>query len=323
MKLNKTLILWGAAVFLILAYIFSFAFIQKNDKRKSFKTAYVNSKYVNDINKFQLTKNEGVLFFTKHDGKWYVQQNDKDDFIPADKERIQKFLSELIKVRNIYKISDSINTFDAQNFSSDDSYCIKYQTSSKIFSELLFGKMDFAQISRYFMNGKSAAVYETDTSLDVFSSVSVQNWSDPNIVSKALVGNVSIKEVQSIKVILGNKQKLLTSSSENFYDICSKFLDLRHGGIFYDSDSEQETSSSANLESNASKTFEEPLFIELEFGNKSSADFLIEQKGEGTFKVHCTYKFEKGRSSGNSNSTIEYNVKISSWTYNKIKEIML
>ncbi|MCR4954638.1 MAG: hypothetical protein K6A43_11265 [Treponema sp.] len=317
MKLNRTLILWGVAGFLILAYILSFAFVQKTDKRKSFKTAYVNAKYKNEINKFKLTKNDESIFLTKQDGIWYVQQNGKNDFIPASQERVQKFIAELIKVRNMYKITDSIQGQNSYIFTLDDAFCIKYQTSLENFPELLFGKMDFAQISRYFMTGKAATVYETDTAIDVFSSVSVQNWSEPYIVSRSLIGNLTAKDVQSVSVSYGNQKKTHNSSSENFYDICTKFLDLRHGGIFYEENAEGASSDELNVSSNAHSTSDEPLFINLEFGNKSSAEFLIEQKGEGVYKVHCVYKFDRKK------SQISYNVKISSWTYNKIKEIML
>ena len=74
--------------------------------------------------------------------------------------------------------------------------------------EIIFGKTDFSQSSRYFMNGKNLNVYEVDSSLEKYLTFSEQLWYEPYIVSKETLNNISYKDIQRIKVIYDNKTKV-------------------------------------------------------------------------------------------------------------------
>ena len=303
-KINKTFYFLASTIILLLLYIFSFFLSSTNDKRKALKSAYVNPKYENQINKIELQKGNECLILTKQNGKWFTAQKENAIFIPADSSRIEKFIKELIKVRNMYKISDKITKDNAFGF-DDSQFCVKYQTESTVFPALYFGKTDFSQVSRYFMSEKYAAVYESDVFLDVYLTTSIQNWCEPFIISNEVTG-IKAENIQSISVFYDGKKYLKDSSSQDFLSNCQKLLELRHGGSYI----EDEESVNQDFEA-------EKLEFILYFGNKTSASFTITQVSESSFKVACHYDFER------TSSFIDYQLKISLWTYNKIKEIIL
>lgn len=277
----------------------------KKNHRTLLKTAYVNAKNEDKINQIWITKNESTLILQKQAGIWYVVEEKSSNFIPADSKKVQNFINELIKVRNLYKISDRIKAGNAFGFDSPDGVTVKYQTEAAVYPRLYFGSLDFAQISRYFMTEKNTAVYQSDTNLDVYLSSSVQMWSEPFIFSQNLSSIQDARSVQTIKIEAEEKKSILDSSSPDFYDVCSRFMEFRHGGPF----SAEKSTENSDEKSDLKLTFS--------LGNKAQAEFSFYQLEEGLVKVFCKYNFER------SASSVSYDLKISSWTYNKIKEIML
>ncbi|MCR4735707.1 MAG: DUF4340 domain-containing protein [Treponema sp.] len=299
---KRSFILWISAGLLILLFFLSFLSVNKKDKREVLKTAYVNSKYENTIEKISISKEGKTLFLNKKNGIWFVADQDFLDFLPADQKKVESFIKELIKVRNLYKISDKIEENNSYGFDSASSFIIKYQTSSQNFPDLIFGNTDFSQVNRYFMTGKSASVYEADTQLDIYSSSSLAVWTEPYILSKAITSIQNEKDIQAIEVDFNGQKKILNSQSTDYSSICAKFLELRHGGAYNPAD---------DLFTDSNK---EKLTLKIELGNKTSVDFTLEPCSESSFKIHSLYKGSR---------LIEYDVKVSLWTYNKIKEIML
>ena len=146
------------------------------------------------------------------------------------------------------------------------------------------------------MTGKSAAVYEIDSSLNNYLSLSPQLWFDPYIISKALEKNLTYKDIQRIKVDFEGKPSVITTKTDGFADKVSKFIELRHGG-------KTEYKSIGSPE----------LTITLEKGDKSEITVSIfATENQSEYNIETTY----------SETEIKVNTKISLWTYNKIKEIM-
>ena len=121
-----------------------------------------------------------------------------------------------------------------------------------------------------------------------------------NLVDNAIKYTEENDEINS-KTIYENSKFSKSNSDENWYESVNKLLDLRHGGqIIYDE--------FENLE----------LSLKIELGNKNS--ILLEfyrTENESEINLKAVY-FENLK-----NQKYETAVKISSWTYNKIKEIML
>ena len=279
-------ILIGLAAILAILYVLSFTkSCTSTDKREKVKTALVNQKYKDSIESIILQDATGTLVLKNIGSFWTVARDTESIYgpiqlrvdIPASPERINNFIEELIKVRNLYKISDKINSNSSLGLTNGTEFHIRYNytnesSDSESFQELIFGNQDFSLSSRYLMTGSNTQIYEIDTSLDTYLTTSVQSWAEPYIISREIIS----PDIQTI-----------TASS----------TDEAHKGI-------------------KSETL---LGLDIENGDKSSIKIKINPLAnqESTYLVETNYFDSEGELIYNSYSTI------SSWTYNKIKEITL
>ncbi len=291
-KNNKILIVLAA----ILAALYILSFTRSctsKDSREKIKTSLVNQKYKESITSFELQDATGSLTITNKGDFWTVGT------LPASNERMQAFINNLITIRNLYKISDKINQNSTLGLTTGTEFHLKYSTQDTS-HELIFGNQDFSLSSRYMMTEKSTQVYEIDSSLDTYLTTSVQNWAEPFIVSQLVFGKITSQDIQRTSVI---NQNHLTSISDH-----QKLLDLRHGGI-----PEEELLSALQNSKTPDTT------ITLELGNKNEIELKIyPTKSENEYIVMTEYQKQKGYSPYYTSVS-----KISSWTYNKIKEITL
>ena len=310
LRKNKNLIFLYAAV-LILAVLYMLSFIKKTDRRKPVNTALINSKYTNSIYKIQLSNSEGSLELTKTDGIWFAE-----DF-PADAERINNFLNNLTKIRTLYKLQEiksnssakSGNLNELYGFDEANKFVLRYFYNESDFSEIIFGKNDFSQTSRYLMSSKSTAVYEADDSLETYLSISKQIWCEPYLISHIIPGKITSDLIQNIKINYQDKESIKNSKTENWEINTTKLLDLRHGGF---SSSETQSQSAQFTQNQAEMT------LSIELGNKNSIVLKIApSENAQEYQVRTEYYLN------NPQKIFICNSKISLWTYNKIKEIML
>ncbi len=318
-KQNKNLIFLYALV-LILALLYLLSFVKKTDKRKAVNTALINSKYQDSINKLQLSNAQGLLEITKKDGIWFA-----GDF-PADSERVNNFLKNLTKIRTLYKLqelksnkasqSESLN--EIYGFDEANKFVLRYFYNESDFMDLIFGKNDFSQTSRYLMTSKSTAIFEVDNLLEPYLTLSRQIWCEPYMISHIIPGKIDSDMIMKIKINYDNNEIIKDSQSENWKTNCSKLLDLRHGGF-------QELNKNGNTETSTDSTFEKnqaEMILSLELGNKNSIKITISpddnsSENIGQYQVQAQYYLNA------SNQIFTCNSQISLWTYNKIKEIML
>lgn len=283
------------AAILAALYVLSFTrSCTSKDSREKIKTSLVNQKYKDSITSFELQDATGSLTITNKGDFWTV------DTLPASNERMQSFINNLTTIRNLYKISDKINKNSTLGLTTGTEFHLKYSTQDTS-HELIFGNQDFSLSSRYMMTEKSTQVYEIDSSLDTYLTTSVQNWAEPFIVSQLVFGKITSQDIQRTSVI---NQNHLTSISDT-----QKLLDLRHGGI----PGEEELLSALQNSKTPDTT------ITLELGNKNEIELKIyPTKSENEYIVMTEYHKQKGDSPYYTSVS-----KISSWTYNKIKEITL
>jgi hypothetical protein len=152
------------------------------------------------------------------------------------------------------------------------------------------------------MSGKNTTVYQIENSLDTFLTTSLQFWSEPYIVSRQII-NINKDSVQSIKVKYKNQTTSFSASQNNFTNKCFDFLELRHGGV-----ATQSEIFNANQENKQ---------LELIFENGDKTSFRI-----NCFELEDTIILETIYNLNNAKTTTIY-TKVSKWTYNKIKEILL
>lgn len=289
-----------SCIILVLLVTYVASFFKTTDKRKKINTALVNTKYLPSITEIDLSQNGDELRLIKKNEIWFLDAGSgtNPELIPVEQKRVDNFLQELSKTRTAYKISDKIEKNNAYGLTDGSELVLRYYySSSESYYELIFGNNDFSQTSRYFMTGKTAAVYEIDSSLNNYLSLSPQLWYDPYIISKALQKNLSYKDIQRIKVDYEGKPSVITTKADGFSDKVLKLIELRHGG-------KTEYKSIGSPE----------LTLTLEKGDKSEITISIfATENQSEYNVETIH----------SETRIKVNTKISLWTYNKIKEIML
>ncbi len=292
-KNNKILLI--IASILTILYVLSFTrACTSKDNREKIKTSLVNQKYKDSITSFELQDSAGEIKITNKGDFWTVGT------LPASDQRMQTFINNLITVRNLYKISDKINKNSTLGLTTGTEFHLKYSTQDTS-HELIFGNQDFSLSSRYMMTEKSTQVYEIDSSLDTYLTTSIQSWAEPFIISQLVFERITPQDIQRTTVINQNHLSEITDYQ--------KLLDLRHGGI----PDEEELLSVLQTNQTPDTT------ITLELGNKKEIELKIyPAKSSSEFIVMTEYHKQKGDTPYYTSVS-----KISSWTYNKIKEITL
>lgn len=291
---KNTKILIGLTAFLTLLYLMSFTkSCTSKDSRERIKTSLVNPKYKDSITSFELEDAAGSLTIN-YNGQFWTAGS-----LPASPERIQNFLEDLTTIRNLYKISDKISQKSTFGLTNGTEFHLRYNTEDS-FHELIFGNQDFSLSSRYLMTEKNTQVYEIDNTLDKYLSTSLQSWAEPFIISQVVLGKIKADDIQRTQVIKHEENHISSISDPQ------KLLDLRHGGY------PDFTTDELNK-----VTLEKPqLTITLELGNKNEIEIqLYKSENENDFIVLTEYKSQKDTSPVFTSAS-----KISSWTYNKIKE---
>ena len=298
---NRILLIITAV--LALFYGLSFVKTSAKDKREKIKTSLVNPKYKDSITSFELSDAAGSIKLINKGTFWTVEN------LTASSERVENLIENLIKIRNLYKISDKITQNSSFGLTNGTEFHLRYSTDQD-FHELVFGNQDFSLSSRYLMTEKNTKVYEIDSSLDNYLSTSVQSWSEPYLISHVAAGNIKAEDIQTISVIENQKNEndsqRLTKITDN--QAIAKLFDLRHGGI------------ASNEEADSAIEKAPQLILTFELGNKKSIVLKIyesENQNETNYIVISEYKNTSGYTDYKSLS------KISGWTYNKIKETIL
>ncbi len=305
-KTKLNCILFILSIFLLILYFLSFSKLNSNqtniDKRKSIKTAIINSKNIQKINKIEITQGQENLVLLKIESNWFVQNN-----IPCQILKIETMLDDLSKTREIYKRSEKITDKTDFGFNDEKTVHFKYFLDDGNYKEVLFGKYDFSKTSRYMISTGTTSVYEIDSSVDIYLSTLLQNWAEPFIISQELIGNIKSTDIQKITITKDSDyKKVLNSKSDNYSEITSKLLILRHGG-----------SGNINLDSS------EFLYqFNYELGNKN---YIIQSVYPSVYVndnevIEYVLLTEYYDDKLNKKYNVSY--KISAWTYNTISKLL-
>ena len=304
MKLSKNFILGFINLFLLILFFVSFnSRFTNKDTSEIIKTELINEKNVNSITKIQFSQGNKNLFLIKNDDFWILKTDENSkNAMPGDTVKIEKFISDFTSLRDIKKLSNKISEKNNYGFDDINSFKIRYFIDDDNFSDLIFGGQDFSLSSRYLMVSNKATVFELDDSLDSYLDLSIQQWSEPTIISKNVLGNVDETDIQSITITENGTNFIYTkNTTDDFFTKANKLLELRHGGL-------GESVSSVNSVKD----------IKIEFGNKEWVTLSFFNSTEDKeYIIVSQYYIEA------INKKYYYTSKISSWTYNRINEIML
>ena len=304
MKLSKNFILGFINLFLLILFFVSFnSRFTNKDTSEIIKTELINEKNVNSITKIQFSQGNKKLFLIKNDDFWILKTDENSkNAMPGDTVKIEKFITDFASLRDIKKLSNKISEKNNYGFDDINSFKIRYYIDDDNFSDLIFGGQDFSLSSRYLMVSNKATVFELDDSLDSYLDLSIQQWSEPTIISKNVLGNVDETDIQSITITENGTNFIYTkNTTDDFFTKANKLLELRHGGL-------GEYVSSVNSVKD----------IKIEFGNKEWVTLsFYNSTEEKEYIIVSQYYIEA------INKKYYYTSKISSWTYNRINEIML
>ena len=304
MKLSKNFILGFINLFLLILFFVSFnSRFTNKDTSEIIKTELINEKNVNSITKIQFSQGNKKLFLIKNDDFWILKTDENSkNAMPGDTVKIEKFITDFASLRDIKKLSNKISEKNNYGFDDINSFKIRYFIDDDNFSDLIFGGQDFSLSSRYLMVSNKATVFELDDSLDSYLDLSIQQWSEPTIISKNVLGNVDETDIQSITITENGTNFIYTNNTtDDFFTKANKLLELRHGGL-------GESISSVNSVKD----------IKIEFGNKEWVTLsFYNSTEEKEYIIVSQYYIEA------INKKYYYTSKISSWTYNRINEIML
>lgn len=304
MKLSKNFILGFINLFLLILFFVSFnSRFTNKDTSEIIKTELINEKNVNSITKIQFSQGNKKLFLIKNDDFWILKTDENSkNAMPGDTVKIEKFITDFTSLRDIKKLSNKISEKNNYGFDDINSFKIRYFIDDDNFSDLIFGGQDFSLSSRYLMVSNKATVFELDDSLDSYFDLSIQQWSEPTIISKNVLGNVDETDIQSITITENGTNFIYTkNTTDDFFTKANKLLELRHGGL-------GEYVSSVNSVKD----------IKIEFGNKEWVTLsFYNSTEEKEYIIVSQYYIEA------INKKYYYTSKISSWTYNRINEIML
>lgn len=304
MKLSKNFILGFINLFLLILFFVSFnSRFTNKDTSEIIKTELINEKNVNSITKIQFSQGNKKLFLIKNDDFWILKTDENSkNAMPGDTVKIEKFITDFASLRDIKKLSNKISEKNNYGFDDINSFRIRYFIDDDNFSDLIFGGQDFSLSSRYLMVSNKATVFELDDSLDSYLDLSIQQWSEPTIISKNVLGNVDETDIQSITITENGTNFIYTkNTTDDFFTKANKLLELRHGGL-------GESVSSVNSVKD----------IKIELGNKEWVTLsFYNSTEEKEYIIVSQYYIEA------INKKYYYTSKISSWTYNRINEIML
>ncbi len=226
------------------------------------------------------------LIFTRENNMWLLAELSKpQNKIPADTQQFAKLFVNLASTHTITKAGKKDSQIvNTYGLDENNGMVISLFKDGAEYQRLYFGSRDFSQSRRYFTTLELNSVFLCDSSFENFLNTSVQTWSDPYIISRQL------------------KDEVFQMGEPQQYE---KLFELRHGGI-------ADFVPQNNPELNFTIHMGDKSAITLEI-----TDITPDLDEAKEYAVKTTFD------SPRLEKTFSYTTKISLWTYNKIKEIML
>lgn len=263
--------------------LFLFSFFKVNKtENKAIKSALVNPSYSEKIKTLIIQNPQELLTLRKQENYWTCEKSGIYTF--ADTKTIENFTSYLTKIRNMYKISDSKDAKIDLKLTEGSAVIITIiDENSKILSKLYFGSEDSLTSRIPVTTERGKICYETQDDFSPYLKTDLNFWTVPEIF-------FAIKNPSNLKLSVSDLHT---------------FQNLRHGKIF----------ESTSLPVNAQ--FVNSITLYGQYDSSQRIDFYeyTARQEEGK---HYLYTLTVEPQIFYNNAIFE----LSSWTYDKIKELL-
>ena len=283
-----------------------------NKKRHSIQLQLIHEADISNIDIITIQQADSAISLTRADNMWLLaNQNDVNDKIPADTERLKSFFVLLASKHMMTKAGNTAKNDNSYGLDKHDSTVITLYKNGTVYQSLNFGDLNFSQTQRYFTTAEVKAVFLAGSEFEPFLTTSVTSWADPYIISSQLLNDVFLMGLAQTADFFDyktNRLETLTTADDEQKKSIQKLFDLRHGG-FVETDSNQTSDNTQN----------KALSVKIQMGDKSqiSLDLFEHPAIENEYIVYTTFESERLA------KNFTYKTQISAWTYNKISEIML
>ena len=283
-----------------------------NNKRHSIQLQLIHEADISNIDIITIQQGNSAIILTRTDNMWLAaNQNDVNDKIPANTDRLKSFFVLLASKHRMLKAGNKANNDNSYGLEKQDSTVITLYKNGAAYQVLSFGDLNFSQTQRYFTTGELKAVFLAGPEFEGFLTTSVSMWTDPYIISTQLLNDVfsmGLAQTADFYDYKTNEQITLKTSDEEQKKSIQKLFDLRHGGFVEDASNQTSDSPQNNV-----------LSVKIEMGDKSqiTLDFFEHPSIENEYIVYTTFNSERLA------KNFSYKTQISAWTYNKISEMML
>jgi len=284
------------AAILILLYAVSFIpSVRDKNKEKSIRSALMNKKYEDEVTEITISdRNNSIRLYRQNESDLWTGTSGISVF-PADIPRIKKLITELTKVRSLYKISDSKDKWSSFLLDDTSAVIIQYKNSDTVSTKLYFGGQNFDKTRRYFRTENRIASYEIDSGMDVFLNSGSSSWYDSYIIPRNLEAVSVPEDIQEMRI----NGVYYTQKNTDFSGNCKKLEELRHGEL-----------TDVPLNENSFYT------IEVEFGNGLRMSIQVYNADEGKILAYSFTNTLNGRK-----YDYNYAVRVSNWTFSRIEEL--
>lgn len=274
--------LWCLAAVLILLFPLSFIIQNNRNNLKSVKTAFLNPKFEKNLTSIEIGNSYDKIFLLRKNDGWTVSKD--SSIFPADQKSVYRLIESLMKIRTLEEISSKNDFFDASN-----SFDLTYELKDGFKTKFYTGKTDISETKISIKTENKGTIYYTDNDISAFLNMKISFWIEPELIPESW--KISGDSISRISLIENGKRKVLSPEANDFEEKSRKLLSLRHGQTV-DTFNENEISR---------------LEIFLSDGSKITLGF--NRTEDDSYCVNCF------------TSEYNYNVSVSSWTYEKLREL--
>ena len=286
-KSNQIILVTLITILTITEFLYLTVFSKTGEKKRhQQEIQLLHEADISQIDGIIIQGNNEGLILKRTDDMWLLtDMSNPGSDIPADTQRLAKLFVNLVSKHTMTKTGKKDSTIiNTYGLDETNGTVISLFKNGTEYQRLYFGSTDFSQSRRYFTTLELNSVFLFDSSFENFLSTSVQSWSDPYIISQQLKDEV---------FQMGEPQ-----------DVDPKIFELRHGAI-------------------AESLIDFPLDLSftIQMGDKSTITLdIYEYPADDSVQEYVvSTTFDSPR----LGKSFSYKTKISLWTYNKIKEIML
>lgn len=311
MKITYTLAALFTLLFILTITVFSPA-STVNKKRHSIQLQFIHEADISNIDIITIQHGDSAIILSRSDNMWLLaNQNDVNDKIPADVQKLKSFFLLLASKHTMTKAGNTADKDNSYGLDTEEGTTITLYKNSLAYQSLNFGDLNFSQTQRYFTSAELKSVFLAGQEFNDFLTTSVTAWADPYIISTQLLNDVfsmGLAQTADFYDYQKNQHITLTSSDKEENKSIQKLFDLRHGGFAQDLQNQ-----SADDQQN------KVLAVKIQMGDKSqiNLDLFGHPTIENEYIVFTTFNSERLEKS------FSYKTQISAWTYSKISEMML